>query len=153
MAYRGQIPDAILDSIDASSRAVFWHEALSAPHNIFVAELGSTTAGFCSLIPSRDNDADSSTVAEIAALYVRPQQWRHGFGHALCSAAVSAAIDARFSSITLWVLTSNSLARRFYEAQHFQPDGATKSEQTTDGSMLHESRMRRPLQSLHSTGK
>ena len=92
MAYRGQIPDAILDSLDASSRAVFWHDALSAPHNIFVAELGSTTAGFCSLVPSRDNDADSSTVDEIAALYVRPQQWRHGFGHALCSAAVCAAI-------------------------------------------------------------
>ncbi|MGH7938426.1 MAG: GNAT family N-acetyltransferase, partial [Bryobacteraceae bacterium] len=127
-AYRGQVPDAVLDTLDISARSTFWREALSGFHRIFVAESDSVVVGFCSLIPSRDAESDSSAVAEIAALYVLPEHWRCGAGRALCSTVFSAAVTAGFSSIILWVLTTNSLAIRFYEAQAFQRDGATKSE-------------------------
>jgi GNAT superfamily N-acetyltransferase len=144
-AYRGQIPDVVLDALNVSSRAAFWRDVLSASHTIFVAELGSVTAGFCSLIPSRDDDADNSTIAEIAALYVLPRHWRRGAGRQLCSSAFDAALRAGFSSVTLWVLSANSLAITFYESLRFQRDGVAKSEQTPGGATLHELRMRRQL--------
>lgn len=145
VAYRGQIPDVVLDALNVSVRAAFWREVLSAPHSIFVANLGSVTVGFCSLIPSRDDDADKSTVAEIAALYVLPQYWRRGAGRQLCASAFDAAFKAGFCSVTLWVLSRNSLAISFYESLHFQCDGVAKSEQTPCGATLHELRMRRQL--------
>jgi hypothetical protein len=77
IAYRGQIPATVLDALDVSSCAEFWREKLSAAHRIFVAELGSLTTGFCSLIPSRDDDADCSIVAE--NLPARRFYEAHGF--------------------------------------------------------------------------
>jgi ribosomal protein S18 acetylase RimI-like enzyme len=145
VAYRGQIPDVLLDALNVSTHAAFWRKLLSNSHYIFVAELGCVTAGFCSLIPSRDDDADKSTVAEIAALYVLPQHWRCGVGRQLCSFAFDAAFKAGFSCFTLWVLSANSLAISFYESLRFQRDGAAKSEQTPGGVTLHELRMRRQL--------
>ena len=145
-AYRGQIPDSVLDVLDISTRAAFWREALSVPHNIFVVELSSVTVGFCSLSPSRDDDADKATVAEIAALYVSSRHWRCGIGRQLCSFAFEAALGVGFRSITLWVLSTNSHAISFYESLHFRRDGSAKSEQTPDGVTLRELRMRRQLE-------
>jgi ribosomal protein S18 acetylase RimI-like enzyme len=150
VGYRGQIPDVVLDALDVSSRAVFWREVLSASHNVFVAEVGSVIAGFCSLIPSRDDDADNSAVAEIAALYLLPQHWRRGGGRRLCLSAFEAAIRAGFSSVTLWVLSTNCVAIRFYESLGFQRDGAVKSEETSGGDTLHEFRMRRRFEGITS---
>lgn len=144
-AYRGPIPDVVLDALSVSRRAAFSRELLSVSHHIFVAEVGSVTAGSCSLIPSRDDDADKSIVAEIAAIYVSPRHWRCGAGRQLCAAAFDAALRAGFSSVTLWVLSANSLAISFYESLHFQRDGEAKSELTPGGATLHELRMRRQL--------
>ena len=44
--------------------------------------------------------------------------------------------------ITLWVLRSNQRACRFYEAQDFQPDGASKIEHNRDGVAFDEVRYR-----------
>jgi len=145
VAYRGQIPDEDLDVLDVSSRAAFWREVLSVPHNVLVVELDSVIAGFCSLIPSRDDDAGHLTVAEIATLYISPQYWRRGLGRQLCSTACDDALRAGFSSVTLWVFSTNSRAIGFYESLHFQRDGAAWSETTSDGASLHKIRMRRPL--------
>ncbi len=90
-AYRGQIPDAVLDALDAERRAAFWRERLTqAEDSIFVAE-DESVIGFCSLIPSRDKDADPTVVAEIAAIYVLSERWRQGAGRALCAGALAEA--------------------------------------------------------------
>jgi hypothetical protein len=70
-AYRGQIPDAILDGLDVARRTSFWQERLSkGDAQVFVGEDNATISGFCDLVPSRDKDADPAIVAEIAAIYV-----------------------------------------------------------------------------------
>jgi ribosomal protein S18 acetylase RimI-like enzyme len=141
-AYRGQIPDAVLDSLSLERRTAFWREQLTQPRGpIFVAEQASVF-GFCDLLPSRDPDANPQAVAEIAAIYVLPQRWRQGAGRALCEQALAEAQQQGYASVTLWVLQSNEAARRFYEAMGFRPDGATKTKQTADGSDLHEVRYR-----------
>ena len=108
---------------------------------VFVAE-DDSIIGFCDLIPSRDKDAGQA-VGEIAAIYVLCEHWRKGAGRALCDCALSEARQRGYGVVTLWVLASNSGARRFYETMGFSLDGVTKTEKASDGSELHEIRFHR----------
>lgn len=142
-AYRGQIPDSILDALDVERRTNFWRERLEQSKGVvFVAEKDGGIIGFCDLIPSRDKDADPETVAEIAAFYVSPDCWRMGTGSALCNWTITTARTNGYKSITLWVLASNAPARCFYERMGFCPDGMTKTETHSKGAELHEVRYR-----------
>jgi ribosomal protein S18 acetylase RimI-like enzyme len=142
-AYRGQIPDAFLDALDVGRRTMFWRERLTQARGaVFVAENDNNVMGFCDLIPSRDKDVDPQAVAEIVAVYILPQHWRKGAGRALCDCALTEARRCGYETVTLWVLSSNGGARRFYEAMGFSLDGAAKTDKTTDGSDLHEVRFR-----------
>ena len=144
-AYRGQMPDAVLDNLDVEKRAVFWHTRLTCqPPGTFVAELHGELIGFCDLIPSRDQDAKAQTTAEIAAIYVHPDYWRQGAGRALCQRALETARREKFDAVTLWVLASNIAAHNFYLAMGFHPDGATKSESFASRE-LQEVRFRIPV--------
>jgi len=139
-AYRGQIPDAILDSLDVSQRTTRWQEILSQSKGVtFVSEIDSEIVGFSSLIPSRDRDTATKSTAEIAAIYVRPDYWRRGVGKALCKRAVEEARQRQFISLTLWVLKTNLPSIEFYQQMGFVPDGATKTDQLKDFA-LHEIR-------------
>jgi ribosomal protein S18 acetylase RimI-like enzyme len=142
-AYRGQMPDAVLDNLDVEKRAAFWHTHLtSQPLGTFVAEFDQKIIGFCDLIPTRDKDSNPDEVGEIAAIYVQPEFWRKGAGDALCRFSLRAARLQKYISVTLWVLTSNVAARKFYEAMGFSLDGATKVDQSLNNYELHEVRYR-----------
>jgi len=143
VAYRGQIPDAVLNGLDVGRRTVLWQERLAQRRGaVFVAEDGDSIKGFCDLVPSRDKDADARTVAEIGGIYILPQHWRKGTGRALCNRALATARQQDYTAVTLWVLASNDGARRFYEAMGFSLDGAAKTDKAADGSELHEVRFR-----------
>jgi ribosomal protein S18 acetylase RimI-like enzyme len=144
-AYRGQLPDTLLDSLDVSHRSRFWSDVLDDQHNVLIAIHDSVLVGFCSLIPSRDSDGTGRNVAEIAALYVSSKHWRRGVGSALCDRAFKVAADSKYSSITLWVLSSNTAGIHFYEAIGFTRDGTTKAEVDSNGFTYSEIRMRREL--------
>jgi ribosomal protein S18 acetylase RimI-like enzyme len=141
-AYRGQMPDVVLDNLDVEKRAAFWREHLSRQRiGTFLAEFEGKIIGFCDLIRSRDQDSDPQIVAEIAAIYIDPDYWRRGTGRALCFRALEAARFQHFTEVTLWVLASNIAARNFYQAMRFHHDEATKSESFAD-RILHEVRYR-----------
>ncbi|HXR47507.1 MAG TPA: GNAT family N-acetyltransferase [Candidatus Limnocylindrales bacterium] len=132
-AYRGQMPDAVLDKLDVEKRAAFWHTHLTRlPPVTFVAEFKQEIVGFCDLIPSRDKDSNSHITAEIAAIYVHPDYWRRGAGRALCLHALLAARHQHFTAVTLWVLAANVATQHFYLTMGFQVDGAAKSESFGD---------------------
>jgi ribosomal protein S18 acetylase RimI-like enzyme len=144
-AYRGLMPEAVLDALDVEARGEFWQRLLAEPHRTLVAESASVVVGFCSVVASRDADADPAAVAEIAAIYVSPMQWRRGVGSALCGAAFRLAAEAGFSVITLWVLATNEPAISFYQAHGFTDDGAVRTEVLSDGSAVREVRLRLAL--------
>ncbi len=142
-AYRGMLPDEYLDGLDPAARLKIWERFVNdGTGRLFVAETNGRIAGFCHVIPSRDPDADCD--AEIAAIYVDPDQWRMGYGGRLCTAARGFAIEQGFRHMTLWVLRENSMGRRFYETMGFQVDGATKAEKRL-GFVLDEVRYRMEL--------
>jgi len=137
-AYRGHIADAYLDALDVEERAKMWSRALArpAPAKLIVTE---PLTGFCFYGPSRDGE---DGVAEIFALYVRPDSWRCGSGRLLCDAALRDARERECSAITLWVLKVNDPARRFYERIGYAADGAERSNTRLTGFPLHEMRYR-----------
>jgi N-acetylglutamate synthase-like GNAT family acetyltransferase len=138
-AYRGQMPDTLLDGLDIEKRAAFWNNVLAIhAHGVLVAEANDNVIGFCHLIPSRD--AGSSSIAEIAAIYIQPEHWRQGAGEKLCRAALAEARSQNYSAVVLWVLTTNHSARNFYEAMGFRLDGTTKVDKRFNDHELHEVR-------------
>jgi GNAT superfamily N-acetyltransferase len=145
-AYQGLVPQDYLDQLDPASRAAGWRRTLSRPDEragVFVAESGEEIVGFASAGRSRDEDASAAT-GELYAIYMLPQRWGRGAGRALMSASVSHLSSADFKEATLWVLESNTRTRGFYAKGGWEPDGATKTDESR-GFPLVEVRYRRAL--------
>jgi GNAT superfamily N-acetyltransferase len=81
--------------------------------------------GFVHYGPSRDPGDDPQTVGSVNALYLVPPVWRAGGGRALLEAAERELRRAGFATATLWVLSGNERAARFYERQGWHHDGVT----------------------------
>jgi len=79
---------------------------------MLVAVESDEVIGFVCVSPSRDDDAYTA-VGEIQMLYVATDRWRAGVGALLLKAAEE-RMRSRFEQATLWVLTANTAARRFY---------------------------------------
>ncbi len=144
-AYRGIVPDDYLAALTAKvdERARWWHERLSGMDpalHVWLAFSGDCLAGFCTTGPSRDDDVTPHT-GEVRAIYLDPEMAGRGIGRALFAHAVADLCAQGYRAATLWVLRENHLARRFYEAAGWRPDGAAKTEHRP-GFDLHEMRYR-----------
>lgn len=146
-AYRGLMPQDYLDNQSVERRREGWERILAETDwprtGAFVAENSDGIIGFAHACPSRDDDA-SEAVGEVSGVYVLATAWGTGAGRALMTAAVSTLRDARFREATLWVLDTNTRARRFYEAAGWAVDGAELLEESR-GFPVREVRYRRPL--------
>jgi ribosomal protein S18 acetylase RimI-like enzyme len=109
-----------------------------------VAEVGRQVVGFANLMPTRDQDQDPATVAEITSIYLAPDVWGRGIGKTLMITALDTLAQAPYREATLWVLDTNTRARRFYETTGWHGDGAVKQD-STRGFDLPEIRYRRLL--------
>jgi ribosomal protein S18 acetylase RimI-like enzyme len=140
--YGGKVVDWPPPGPDRPGRVERWRTWLSSPDvSCIVAERDGRILGFCTIRPSRDDDASESEV-EMPTLYVHPDAWGRGLGRALCDACVARARDRGFRALTLWVLAMNERARRFYDAFGFEPDGTTKiDEGTTERLAAHRYRL------------
>jgi len=144
-AYRGHIPDRILNELKIGERTNDWKTWLDLPDlSAFLAIKTSSVCGFCTLTLSVDEDARQA-VAEIPAFYVHPAWWRQGLGRELCKRAFEEARRRNFEAVTLWVLDSNQPARCFYESMGFSFDGNTKNDTGLTGTPLQEVRYRYSL--------
>ena len=144
-AYRGLLPNQLIADVVAGRdrRADAFRRLLAdevAPQRIWVAAAGDEVVGMAVWSPSRDEDAIDAT-ADVEAVYLDPRFWRKGTGRLLLRAVLDEIQSAGFREATLWVLDTNERARRFYEADGWLPDGATKVEERPAG-MLNEIRYR-----------
>jgi GNAT superfamily N-acetyltransferase len=142
--YRRQLPDSYLKSLSADDRETRWAQSLCDGAAVLLAEHAGTPLGFVSYGPSRDDDAPE-TFAEIYGLYVHPDAWSTGKGQQLHDCALAALTAQGSTVVTLWVLTSNDRARRFYSRRGWQLEGATKVVEM-DGVTLCEMRYKRTLE-------
>jgi GNAT superfamily N-acetyltransferase len=148
-AYRGLLPQAYLDGLDADQRVGRWERSLAGAGGragVLVADAGGTLLGFVSYSPSRDSDMGQGLAGEIGAIYLLPSAWSKGVGRRLMNAALTCLAAADFAQVTLWVLDSNVRARRFYEAGGWSADGAQKLDESR-GFPISQVRYRRSLPS------
>jgi len=147
-AYRGLMPQEHLDQLDVARRAQGWTRSLTnadpSRYATLVAIADEQVAGFASIGPTRDPDADPASTGEVRAIYLLPQAWGQGLGRDLMSATLARLAVLGYQAATLWVLKENARARRFYQAAGFTTDGAEQTEDIA-GAPVTEIRYRRDL--------
>jgi len=121
-AYRGVLPDPLLDRLSVAECERSWRALLTGGGSssfTFVAEdTNGALVGFCSVAtPSRE--ARGEKTAEIGALYVDPDRWRERAGSGLLAAALEELRKSGWSEVTLWVLPENKRALAFYASFTF----------------------------------
>jgi GNAT superfamily N-acetyltransferase len=149
-AYRGLMPQEVLDGLDVAARASMWTRIMhrSGPAErraVLVASDSERIIGFACVEPTRDPDGDAARTGEVAAIYLAPGAWGRGAGRLLMAEAVSRLTGFGYADATLWVLDTNDRARRFYAAAGWLPDGTTKTDDVETGYSLSEVRYRRSL--------
>jgi len=133
-AYRGLMPDVVFDTVTFEARVRQWESYFDfrrPRHRLLVAEdSADSLVGMAHLGPTRDDDLDPATTAELFAIYVVPPHWGRGYGRALMEAALAAAAEIGFGGVGLWVLDSNRRGRRFYESGGWSSDGRVKQDES-----------------------
>ncbi len=145
-AYRGQLPDVVLENLSVDRRAETWSDVIAATgpaDAVLVMERAGVLRGLRSCLRG--------------ARFRRRR--RHGGGvlplspcgdlgpGAGARAHGSCAVPPHgggFTSAILWVLATNDRARRFYEAGGWERDGAERTE-LIGGARVAEVRYRREL--------
>ena len=87
------------------------------------ATTGKATADQAPLTPA----GLAGEVGEVYAIYVAPDWWSTGTGRLLLEAAMARLATAGYRRAVLWVLDTNTRARRFYEKAGWAPDGAANT--------------------------
>ncbi len=142
-AYRGIVPDGYLDSLSVERREISWREALArATSEVWVAEAAAGPVGWIAFGGCRDADASADT-GEVEALYVLPDYWSTGTGRELWLRARSRLRERGFGRVTLWVLSDNARAVRFYVAAGFA--AAMQRNIEIGGAVLAEIRYELPI--------
>ena len=142
--YRGLLPDEYLDALRPEDRAehyTFGDIDPLKPATIVAIEAGAI-CGFATFGPSRDHDDEAN--AELLALYVEPERWGHGIGRSLIEAARGRLAHQGYEHASLWVLSGNRRAERFYMIDGWERDG-TRREDQIGGLPVTEDRYRRSL--------
>ena len=124
-AYRGILPDERLDALDVEDGAAKRETMLADPsspeiRNWILTE-GATPVGWAASGPARDEDLDDGA-HELYAIYLRPDRVGRGRGRALMQHCLADAVARGYAEMTMWVLTGNERAQRFYTAAGFAPD-------------------------------
>ncbi|MEW6641396.1 MAG: GNAT family N-acetyltransferase [Pseudomonadota bacterium] len=117
-SYGGLLPDAMIAAHTIASRTALWQQILAAPATaggaVFVAEEDRGIVGFGACGPQRTPELQwSGYGAEIGALYVLADAHGRGLGTALLAALAQALRHQGHDAVSLWVLRTNTLARRF----------------------------------------
>ncbi|OBH32734.1 acetyltransferase [Mycobacterium sp. E342] len=126
VAYRGLIAQDYLDSLTPEAlvnRYTFGRVGLRMPFTL-VAVDGPAIRGFATTGLCRDNDLPD--FGELMALYVDPAHVATGVGRLLMTAARARLRSVGVRGAVLWVLDANTRARRFYERDGWEADGACR---------------------------
>ncbi|MQA00489.1 MAG: GNAT family N-acetyltransferase [Dehalococcoidia bacterium] len=118
------MPQAYLSALSEQDETARWagsiHRAASRRRRILVGEVAGAIGGVA--VTGADLEDDSRGL--LFLMYVHPEHWGHGLGHALMTACQDALLEDRFEAAVLWVLEENTRARAFYERHGWQADGA-----------------------------
>lgn len=138
VAYKGIVPDEILNNITIKKRQKYFEKALTEGWEEDAIIFNDNKAvGLICIGKCRDIDKEGSC-GEIWGIYLLPEYWNMGIGSELINWGVSELKKRNYDKVTLWVLEDNLNARKFYEKIGFEHDGTIK--EITIGKTLNEYR-------------
>lgn len=144
-AYRDLMPAEFLKGLDATlaRRESFWVRSIeSGESDVWVAELDGQVVGWISVGASRDEEAAGANTGEVMAIYVLAKYWQAGVGLALWNAGLQFLIEQGYECLTLWVLSRNERAVRFYRRVGCVEDPGSERHLQRGGVTLEEMRYR-----------
>ncbi|MGC4175261.1 N-acetyltransferase family protein [Demequina sp.] len=137
-AYVGVMPDAYLAELDEARFERGWVRALEeAVSTVLVGAVDDAVQGFATFGAARDEGPAASR--QLYAFNLHPIAFGSGLAVALHQEVIAALRDAGHESAYLWVAELNPRARRFYEREGWEPDGASHMEEF-GGAPLTETR-------------
>lgn len=141
VAYRDLVSAEYLDGLSVERREAMWRDTVThGPARLLVAKHLSSLLGWVSYGPCRDADATLAD-GEIWALYVAPAAWSRGVGRALLQEALKRMADAGCVKASLWVMSGNARAIRFYRSAGFRDEAGSEKEFMLGAQMLKEIRL------------
>ncbi|OBJ40937.1 hypothetical protein A5630_23925 [Mycolicibacterium mucogenicum] len=128
IGYRDLLPAPYLDALRPEDRASRYAFEKMKPEGPFtqVAIDGDTICGHVTTGRCRDEDLHDG--GEIWSIYVDPPRWRGGIGHRLITAGCAYLRSRGYTTASLWVLSGNDRARRFYESAGWYSDGTQRTD-------------------------
>ncbi|CAN3127896.1 N-acetyltransferase domain-containing protein [Mycobacterium sp. smrl_JER01] len=146
VGYRGLLPIGYLNALRPEERASRYAFDQMNPDGPFtqVALVGDMICGHVTTGRCRDDDLQGN--GEIWAIYVDPPHWGCGIGSRLIAAGCAHLRNRGYHKASLWVLSGNDRARRFYGSVGWRCDGAERTD-SIGGHPVHEVRYQRSLQS------
>ena len=140
-AYEHMLPQAYLSALSVEQREAMWRASFrnAAPQLLVARDADESIAGFIAFGPPQDKKMPEHC-AEIWALYLDARYWSQGIGRRLWLATLERLLAQGVTTITLWVMTDNERARRFYQAAGFKPQYDTYQNFTLGGVQLEEMR-------------
>jgi len=142
-AYRGLIPNEVLDNIDYQARNEMWNKTVcDSSTETVVAIVDKKVVGFANFGSCRD-EGEVLIAGELRAIYLLHEFWNKGIGSQLLD-YVTGALKKEYENVLLWVLDSNQNAIQFYEHHGFVKDGVEKKENVLS-NIVHESRMSKTI--------
>ena len=135
-AYRGLMPQPVIDSIDLGTMWSTWRASVERPPSpsmqLFV---GGPPGAVHSYVFVRPADGRPHS-GQVAAIYSDPTAWGTRAGWDVFSTGVEHLKAEGFSDLSLWMLKGNERAGRFYERAGWRPDGEEQTTTTAEGSYV-----------------
>lgn len=145
-AYRGIMPDSLLDQLSVAEWTKRWETILQPSARLtLVLENDGQIRGWASMGPCRDEDKEPCS-GELYGIYLDPAFGSSGLGTILYRRVEELMRESGFTESRLWVLEANERGRRFYKKVGYAQDGHTKCIQR-EGAELVELRYKKNLRS------
>lgn len=125
-AYKGIIPDEIIDRFTPEIRANAFRDAISInPEEYYIFKQNNCPVGFASLYKSHETGCHNE-LGEIYSIYFHPDFWGNPITQWGLNFCINRLAALGYSEISVWVLEDNIRARKFYEKNGFFFDGHTQ---------------------------
>ncbi len=148
-AYRGLMPDDVLDSLRPESRAKAWHRWLEDDvvpgFEAWVAELGDKIIGYAASAEARDIEEVAPGTMELQMIYLLEEHVGTGVGSQLIRRVEESWRRRGATGGILWMLKTNERTKLFYERHGWEADGTEGSHEITTGVEVPSIRMHKRL--------
>lgn len=131
-AYRGIMPDEMLDNLSIQQREEVWRNHLNSGGEAYFLRLSGEAVGVVEVCKFRDSIEGFSEWGEIPVIYLLPERYGYGLGSELMQFALAILAQRGQENVGIWVLQKNTRAIHFYKAHGFSQSEHTKVHKPTE---------------------